>query len=537
MRRILFSILIILLFCTTSACDRSQSGDGESAALTPVSGGTAVIAFSAEPDVLNPLLYKSAMAGQILVLMYDGLVEMGEDFLYAPAIAERLEISPDKLGITVHLRDWNWSDGTPLTAADIVHTISLYQDPVIASPRSGSRLANIESVTAIDSRTLLYRFKTFRTDLIPTLGHFILPSTSTGDLDRSLVREWAMNEMPTACGMFQLEDWTHDRSLMLVRNAQYPAEKSRLERLIFRIIPDQTAQLIELETGGVDFVEDVPSHEAVRLGRNPELRVESYDSRYVGQVYWNHESDLFRDRRVRKALSLAIDREMFVTGLLNGYGSAAAGPLPPALWAHDPSIKPDAYSPEEARRLLTNAGWVDHDGDGVREKGGVDLDFVMLTRKGDPVRENGIQILRENYADIGVRLQPRVMEFATAVDMVRHGDFQAYLGVFSARLAIDPSALLASDAFDRFNYGHYASAAADSMMDLAMKTEDREAARRIWSDFQRFMAWDQPMAFIYYPQSIVAYNRRLQDVRPHVLSPYTNIGEWWIDAADRKYDD
>lgn len=535
MKRFLLIFLSTAIMSTLSACDRADSPDPQVGEHRPIAGGTAVIAFAAEPDVLNPLLYKSALAGQILVLMFDALVEMQDDFHYAPCIADSLTFSSDMLELTVHLREWNWADGTPLDAWDIVSSISLYQDPVIASPRSGSNLMNVESVTALDARTVRYRFREYRSDLVPTLGHFILPHAMTDSLDRADIRRWAMNENPPACGLFQLESWDHDRNLTLVRNSAYPAAAPNLDRLIFRIIPDKTAQLIELETGGVDFVEDVPSHEAARLRQRSDLVVESYGGRLVGQVYWNHELDLFKDRRVRQALSLAIDRAMFVDGLLNGYGEPAAGPFPPSIWAHDPDIAPDAFDPEQARLLLSRAGWIDTDGDGIRDKDGQPFSFVMLTRKGDPVRENGIQILRENYADIGVQLQPRILEFTTAIDMVRQGRFEAYLGVFSARLAVDPSALLASDSFDRFNYGHYASAVSDSLMHLALRTDDRREAKRIWSDFQKHIAQDQPMAFIYYPHSIVAYSKRLRDVRPHVLSPYNNIGEWWIDPTDRKY--
>jgi len=502
---------------------------------SPVAGGTAVIAFAEDPDVLNPLIYQSAASGQILVLLHEGLVEMGEDFAYHPHIASGWRFSPDSLAITVTLRPWCWSDGTPVTADDVTTSFSLYMDPRVASPRSGSRLANIARVTAIDSVTVVYEFRERRADQVPALGHFLFPAHRTTDLDPSRVGEWPLNEAPLSTGPYVLTGWRHGQDLVLERNEVYPGDPSRLDRLIFRIIPDKTASIVELETGGVDFVENIPVHHARRLAEDGEIVLQRVESRLVGQIYWNLESPLFADRRVRKAMSHAIDRSIFCDGLLGGFGSPAGSPLPPAVWAYDATLSPDAYDPELARRLLAEAGWRDEDGDGLLERDGSPFRFTMSTRKGDPVRENGLQVIRDNLRRVGIDVVTRVMEFTSLIAQVRNGDFESYLGVFSSRLAVDPSALYASDAFDRFNYGHYASAKADSLLGAALSLTDRGEAKAVWDAFQRHIAFDSPLCFLYYPETIIGHGRRLRDVRPHVLSPYQNVTEWWIAPADRKY--
>lgn len=532
-RVVCFLLATILPIIGLAGC----GGDRDQAPSTtgPVEGGTAVIAFAEDPDVLNPLIYQSASSGQILVLLHEGLVEMGEDLRYHPHIAREWIYSPDSLTVTVPLRPWTWSDGYPVTAYDAAVAFDLYMDPVVASPRSGSRLRSIASVTAADSFTVVYRFRERRADQIPALGHFLFPAHVVRDLDRAKVGEWALNEAPVCSGPYLLERWNRGRELILARNDLYPGGRSLLDRLVFRIIPEKTAAVVELETGGVDFVEDVPVHHARRLAGREDIVVTAFDSRLVGQIYWNHELPLFRDRRVREALSHAIDRAQFSEGLLGGYGAPAAGPLPPALWAHDATLAPDAYDPALARRLLAEAGWTDTDGDGVVDRDGVPLSFELSTRKGDPVRENGVQIIRDNLRRVGVDVTTRVMEFTSLIARVRGGDFEAYLGVFSSRLAVDPSALYASDAFDRFNYGHYASATTDSLLDAALALTDRAEAKPVWDAFQRHVAHDQAMCFLYYPQSIVAHSARLRNVKPHILSPYQNVTEWWIPADRRRY--
>lgn len=527
---VLIPVWLMILFlagCGGGAAD--AEGDG------PVDGGTAVIAFAEDPDILNPLIYQSASSGQILVLLQEGLVEMGEDLAYHPHIAREWIFSPDSLTVTVPLRPWTWSDGRPVTAQDVTTSFSLYMDPLVASPRSGGRLANIAAVTARDSATVVYEFRERRADQVPALGHFLFPAHRVRDLDRARVGEWPLNEEPLCTGPYVLSGWRRGQDLVLARNEAYPGARSRLDRLVFRIIPNKTAAIVELETGGVDFVENIPPHDARRLADGGGIVLQRIESRLVGQIYWNLESPLFADRRVRKALSHAIDRSIFVDGLLGGFAAAAGSPLPPALWAHDAALEPDAHDPDLARRLLDEAGWRDTDGDGIVDRDGRPLSFVITARKGDPVRENGLQVIRDNLSRVGVEVETRVMEFSSCIAQVRSGDFEAYLGVFSARLAVDPSALYASDAFDRFNYGHYASAVADSLLAVALSLTDRGEALPVWHAFQDHIARDQPLCFLYYPETIVGHSLRLRDVKPHVLSPYQNITEWWIAPGDRKY--
>lgn len=521
------SLALLLVGCTGEAPDRS--------ALEPSSGGTVVLALPEDPDVLNPLLYTSAVSGLVLDLMTESLVEMGEDFAYHPHIARDWRYDADGLGITLTLRPWSWSDGTPLTAGDAVASVALYLDPEVASPRAGGRIANILSVEAPDDSTLHYRFRAHRSDLLPTLGHHLLPSHLTRGLKPAEVRSWPLNEAPLASGPFVLERWDHNDRIVLRRNRYYRGPQPLIERVVLRIIPDGTARTVELETGGIDVLDDVPPHQVPRLAASPDLVLEHEVGRLTGQITWNLERDLFDDVRVRRALSLAIDREYLVETLLAGYGRAAAGPLPPAVWAYDAALIPDPHDPAQARRLLDAAGWRDRDGDGVRERDGVPLRFELITRKGDPVRENAAVALRGFLADVGAEVVPRVMEFNAAIDRVQDGDFDAYLGVYSSRLVVDPSPLLGGRPPGGLNYGHYASERADSLLARALAEEDRVLASGLWTEYQRVVVEEAPLAFLYHPDVLVAHSRRVQDVRPHVLSPYNNIQEWWIAPQDRKY--
>ncbi len=515
-------------------CQPADKGPAREGEQEPVPGGTVVIAFPAEPDVLNSLIRNSSYSGQILALLQDSAMEMDEELNWQPKIADRYSLAPDGLSLTYHLRPWRWSDGTPLTAYDLATTFRLLLSPAVASPLRGLYSA-VKGAVALDSFTVRYDLHHRLPEPISRTSHSILPSHLIASLDPAAIRTWPLNEKPLSSGQFVLASWDHNHELVLVRNENYSGRPARLERLVFRIIPEETSRVVALETGAVDFLEELPIEAADRLRAEGKVNVHRVSGRLFGYLSWNFANPIFEDRLVRKAISLAIDRSRFVDGLMKGYATPAASPLPPALWAHNRAVLPDPHDPGRAQELLAAAGWTDGDGDGVLAKEGCRLSFEVLTRHGDPVRENGVVIIRENLRQVGIEVIPRVLEHATTLQMIRNGQFDAYLGLFQANMYVDPSSLVHSEATDRYNHGGYCNAEVDSLLAVALALTDRRSAKPVWDRLQEVLAADLPMAFLYYPETLIGVHPRVRGVRPHMLSPFNNIGEWWIAPEERKY--
>jgi len=515
--------------------DNSRTGGAPSGpGNRPTPGGTAVVALSSDPDALNPLIYTSATAGIVFAEIHDGLAEMGDDLVYHPRIAASWEVSPDGRTVTYHLRPWRWSDEQSLTARDVVSSFNLFKNPAVASPRRGN-FRDVLAATALDSATVRYELARPQPDPIQRTWHHILPEHLTRDLDPANVRSWALNHHPLSSGEFVLEDWAHNRSVSLERNRAYPGKAALLDRVVFKVLPEESARLVALETGEVDLVDQVPPDAVRRLEESGRVRIAATGGRQFYYLQWNFTNPIFAQAEVRRALSLAIDRRRMVDTLLLGYGTPAAGPIPPAVWNHHQTLESDPFDPARARRMLAAAGWGDSDKNGILDKDGVELRFEILTKQGDPVRESGSVILRENLKDVGVEITILAMELAAGLDRLRAGRFDSYFGRLNANLHGDPSGYVKSTAVEEFNNGRYANPAVDSLLITALGTLERVEALPIWLEIQELLAVDPPAAYLFYPENLVGIGTRLRDVRPHLLSPINNLAEWWIAPNDRKY--
>ncbi|MBD3221792.1 hypothetical protein GF314_11180 [bacterium] len=537
-RRLVSSLLLpsLVALLLVGGCGNEPDGrsEGDRDAGTPVAGGTAVIAIASEPDVLNPITRTSAIAGMVLDLLSTGLAELRPDMTWEPRLAHGWEVADDGLAITYTLRPWRWEDGRPLTARDLVRSFELIRDARVASPRR-DLLANVADAEALDPATVRYRFAQPVPDPVQATAHVIVPAHRIEAVDVARPGTWPMNRRPLASGPFRIADWESGMQLVLERNPEYARAPARLDRVILRILPDRTARILALETGDVDLVADVPIPAARRLADHPDLVWHEISGRVFGFVMWNVRREALADPRVRRAFSLAIDRERFVTDLLGGFGSPAASYLPPVSWNHHDGLAPDPFRPDSARALLRAAGWRDDDGDGVRERNGRPLALEIIHGGGDGLREDGASILRQNLAAVGAAVTTRALERATAQDFLRQGRFDAYWGEFQANMYGDPSALVRSGAGDRFNFGGYANARVDSLLDRALAIADRDAARPFWYALQEELARDQPAAVIYYLRQLVATNRRLRGATPDLLSPLNGLERWWIAPEDRRW--
>lgn len=525
--------LLLLLCAMLPACGQgNREAPPERTDLVPVDGGTLTVAVDSDPGTLNPVLRRTALSGSILGEINEGLIEMNEQLEFEPGLARRWIWSEDQLEVTYHLRDdVRWSDGVAFTGRDVVATYELFVNEEVPTPWR-SNFAMIESVTAPDDTTVVFRF-TERSleNLFNSAAFSLLPAHVIAGLDPGRIEQWEINRNPVCLGPYRVAEWRTNDRLVLERNPEYAGPPAHLERIVFRVVPEEATRLLQLEIGEADMIESVPQKDIARLRDNADIRLVDLGPRFMGYLVYNLRRPGLDDPRVRNAISFAIDRRAFVDGLLFGYGRTIANPITPIVgWAYNDDLAPHLRDLDRARALLAEAGWTDTDADGIVDKDGEPLRLEIKTRTGDPVRENGVLVIQSNLRDVGIDARPRMMELSTVLGLVQEGDFDIYMGQVSGRLSPDLTNTVGTGG--GYNWGGYSNAAVDSLMAEARAATSRDVAARLWLQVQAIVYADQPVTMLYAKSPLVGLRREIHDATPNFLTPYENLALWWREDSN-----
>jgi peptide/nickel transport system substrate-binding protein len=341
------------------------------------------------------------------------------------------------------------------------------------------------------------------------------------------MRNAPFNRNPVGNGPFRFVSWSPNQQVAFEANPDFVLGRPHLDRVVFRIIPEQTTELTELLTGRVDLIRAVRPSESARVETSSATRLIRYPSRSYTFLAWNTENPLFEDPRVRRALSMAIDRRQIVDALLYGYGRIGVTDVLPFQWQFADDLEPLPHDPEGARRLLAEAGWTDSNGDGILDRDGRPFRFTLETNQGNDLREDIIVIVQSDLRRIGIDVQPRLAEWNSLIDRLKVRDFQSVVSGWSVDFKFDPSEVLGCQG-GVYNYPGYCNPEADRLVQQALVTLDPEEARPLWRRYQEIIHEEQPYTFLYYLDERLGVSARLKgvvgDARGHLVS----VHEWWI---------
>lgn len=497
-----------------------------------------VIGVETDADALSPLTSSTSTGSDIHGILFAGLARTNEDMAtYSPWLAESWEFSSDHRLLTFHLRDdVKWHDGVPFSAHDVTFSIPLYMNKQIAFGAI-RWLDHITSVTALDSFTVRFEFD--------AVYPYQLSDANVGrPLPRHLLEEvppedflnHPFNRNPVGTGAFRFDSWTTQQSIVLVANESYFDGRPFLDRVVFKIVPDRTSLLTQLKTGEVDLYPKFPPHAFEDLGSTSGLEIHRVPSRSYYYLGWNGAHPLFEDRNVRRALTMAIDREQIVNTLLYGLAQVIHSPILPFLWAHDPDVPVIEFDPDGARRLLAEAGWEDHDGDGWLDKDGNRFEFTMKTNENNDLRKDILVVVQEMLARIGIRMHPETVEWTVFVEQTNAKNFEADCHGWRQSVKVDLTSIWHTRSIeDKFNQVSYSNPEVDERIDRAVMELDRGKARDLWGRIQRLIAADAPYTFLFNMQDVHAIHERFRGVRFVTYSWANNIDEWYVPSDERKY--
>jgi peptide/nickel transport system substrate-binding protein len=496
-------------------------------------GGTIIVGEISDFESLNPMGTTDAHARDIYDQLFLELLDEQADFLtFKPRLAESYSFSDDRKQLTFNIRrGLVWSDGTPVTAHDVEATFRLQTDPD-AAWSSVHLKKHIERIEAVDDHTVVYHFgHVYPYQIMDAVDGAILPKHFIERYEPKTVRTIPVEEIPTN-GPFRIEKWIRGQSLTLVPYEGYFEEgKPYLEKVIFKIIPDQVTLLTQVRNGEIDCMESLPPREVDNLKQNnPNLEILTFPTRQYNYIAWNGARPLFRNIRVRRALTMAIDRQRIIDNLYYGYAEICTSPFVPLIWAYNPNIEPIPFDPDEARRMLAAEGFADTDGDGWLDKDGERFEFEIMTNYGNQIRMDTQVMVQEMLRKVGIKARPLALEWTVFLERYKANDFDAVVQAWRIGTKADLSPIWSCEArrVGGYNRVDYCNPTVDSLNALAASILDFEEARPLFYRVQEIIYEEQPYTFLYTLQALNAISRRIEGAKPDAISVYHNLHEWWI---------
>jgi peptide/nickel transport system substrate-binding protein len=480
---------------------------------TPRAGGRLVRRLEADVNTLNPLLQSTEDERQVLQYLFDPMIDFNQDLEPIGGTIARWEILDGGKTYVLHIDPRaTFSDGQPVTAADVIFTLDTIVGSNATQFASWFDSLDREKTKAVDERTVRIGFKEA---LVPQLLAFNIPVIpkhvySKGKFDR--VRAVVGN------GPYVLDRRETGKSIFLKRNDRYWREKPLIDTVVFRVIEDDTVAWNALKRGDV-HVSRLNNDAWFRVKDDPAVQervafVESYELMY-NCLPWNLDDPLFQDVRVRRALAMAYDIDSVVQKLYHGNARRLSGPFLPDSWANNPNVHPIEHNPQGAAALLSSAGWVDSDKDGVLDRAGEKFAFTLLITQGSATSSAQAQIYQDALKALGVQMTIATVDGAAFFDRLLQRDFQAAMVAWTVDPDPNPYSLFHSTQLPPggLNIVHYASEEADRLLERGRAEFDRSRRADIYHQLHELIAADQPYLFMIQVGLKWGVDKRIQNVK------------------------
>lgn len=483
------------------------------------------------PPNLVPYLAGDTSAAAVAGNIYHALLTYDGNLNLIPQLAEKYTVSPNGKTITFTLRqDARFSDGVPLTSADVSATFHALINPETKTPYADDYL-RVSRFETPDAHTVKVSYaEPFAPALASWAGFMVLPAHILAQTKS--MNDTTLKETPLGTGPYVLT--RHRRGQDFLFDASKTSwEKPYIAQLYDRIIPDQSTQWLELKAGNLDTL-DLQPLAYTRLIHQPWFEKQYTTYRYLSSSYvymgFNLKKPLFADKRIRQALSYAVDRQGLINAVLFGQGEPIASIFKPGTWANNEKLKPYPYNPEKARKLLAEAGWRPG-ADGILQKNGQRLTFTLTTNQGNEARLKTAQVLQKCFADVGVEMNIVVQEWSTLLtNTIKPRKFDAIIMGWTLPAEPDPYDVWHSSKTgpDEFNIVGFSNAEADTEIAASRRVFDKTLRKKHLDRLQEILSDEQPYLWLYAPYALVAVHKRVQGITPAPAGISYNSVQWYV---------
>lgn len=534
-----FLLLSVLLLAACSESTRTPYSQLDQQYAVE-SGGTMVDALSGEPSGLIAMLAGESSASAIAGNIFNSLLKYDKNLELTGELAQSWQVSADKKTITFHLKpNLKWADGQALTSEDVLFTWKVMTDDKTRTPY-GADYKLVKNASAPDPQTFVVSYAhPYAPALDSWASLHVLPKHILQGQD---INNSDFSRHPVGSHYYQLASWKNGESISLVRNPNATQGAPKIDRLMSRIIPDKAAQFLELMADNIDSMALNSVQYARIFPARPELNQQFNLYKELGNSYtylgFNLKRKPFDDVRVRKAFNYAIDKQEIIDGVLLGLGEPVSSPYKPGTRWSNPKLSPYPYDPEKAKSLLAEAGYSDHDGDGIVDKNGQPLSFEILTNQ-NKEREMTAVLIQRRLKEIGVDVSIRVVEWATFISrFIKTGDFSAVVLGWGLGQEPDQFNIWHSSQQEpgQFNFIGYKNPQVDHLLESGRLELDPDKRMKIYHQFAEILYQDSPIVYLFAGYGLPAIHKRVKGIDNP--APPAGIGnnsyEWYIPSTLRR---
>ncbi|MDW4499374.1 ABC transporter substrate-binding protein [Sulfitobacter sp. D35] len=512
---------------------------GGTAALAQKAGGTLVYIVQPEPPSLASFLSTSGPIGLVAPKIYDGLLDYGPDLEILPALAESHEVSEDGKTVTFNLRQGvTWHDGEPFTSADVAFSVMEILAKV--HPRGPNSFREVTSIDTPDEHTAVFNLANPAPYMLRALSAYESPMVPKHLLEGTDPRNSDLATSPVGTGPFKFTEWKKGQYIRLDKNEAYWKEGlPYLDRIVGRFIPDASTRTAAMENEEVMYgaYGAIPNIDAVRLRDTDGFSVTTDGYAMINPmalIEFNTTKPPFDNPAIRKAVSLALDRQFLIENIWFGYGQPATSALSSnfgatGLYAEGMPNYPANADPEAAIALLDEAG-ITPNGDGVRASATLDL-----IPYGEDWRRAG-EYMKQALAEIGIALELRYEDVPTWLKRI-YADYDFEINVNYFYQLPDPVLGVhrhyGTDQIRQgthfVNSSRYSNPALDELLAAGAQEADAGKRSEIYAEVQKILAEDMPVNNLFEMEFLTVYNDKLKDHATSALGAYGSFDQAWID--------
>ncbi len=513
-------------------------------------GDTLIDAFGAKVAKITPHTYKDLYGRLVQDNVLEGLLTTNlETLKYEPLIARSWQVSEDGLEIRFQLRrNVVFSDGEPLTSADVVFSLELLQNPKLDNAAQRNFYDNIESCEAIGDYEVVFKMKEPHYMALTMAG-------GRGVLPRHFYEKYTIEELNRHPGLligsgpYRMPDptaWAPGKQIELVRNERYWGEQPGFDKLVYREIDNDVARLTAFRNGEIDLLTaQPPQYDELRKDKEIMKRSQAYayDTVPTGYMFiaWQQQADgkptKFADKRVRQAMTYLADRRRICDEVMLGYAKPASGPFAPGSNQENKSIKAYPYDVAKGKALLKEAGWEDRNGDGVIEnEKGEPFRFKFTYPSGNALYERVVLMLKDGYARAGIQMDLDPLEWSVFSARVEGRKFDALTMRWGGgAVEGDIRQMFHSSQIEAGadNFMHYINTELDGIIDEARRTIDDEKRFKLWQRAHEILAEEQPYTFMLTSQALRLLDNRVHNIE--IITAGMNLRwEWFAPGPMQK---